>query len=230
MECGFFVCWWMEEEVRQALGERPFCRGMPNIGGKGGLRSQLCSIFANLESANNKMLEDMKLLSEREAATEEAFNKDGAAKAAAVGAIFKTLEEQAKEAMFKSEVGVDIVFDVEAEGGLEHWAGQVLEAHLLFPAHEADVRRVQAKGTEVCASCHFSSGCYKCWWPKTCRYWRNKEMRGSLMEGYAPAAKAAAAAKGKAKAKAKAKLAAGAAGTPRLAAGGPPLQAFPPRP
>ena len=170
------------------------------------------------------MLEDMKFLADADAAREAAFNAKAAGDAAALGAIFKTLEQQATEAMFKSEVGVAIEFDVEAEGGLEHWAAQILENHLLFEDHEADVKRVQAKGTTICSSCRFSGGCFKCWWPKTARYWRNKETRGKLMEGYAPAAKAAAKAKAAGKpAAAKAKPA---AAKPKMAAGGPCVQAI----
>ena len=95
---------------------------------------------------------------------------------------------QAKEAMSKNDKGIELEFDVEAEGGLEHWAGLLLEHHLLFPDHEADCLRVQANGAGICSSCEFSAGCYRCYWPKTARYWRNKEMRGKLMEGYMPAA------------------------------------------
>ena len=184
-------------------------------------------------ACKQKMLEDQQYLEDQEAAREAAFNKKAADDAAAaVGAIFKTLEQQATEAMFKNEVGVAIEFDVDAEGGLEHWAAQLLENHLLFEDHEADVKRVQAKGTTICSSCKFSGGCYKCWWPKTARYWRNKETRGKLMEGYAPAAKAAAKAKaaaGKApagKAKAVAGKAKAPAGKPTMAGGGPCQQAF----
>ena len=55
LECGLYVCWWMEEEVRRALGERPFWRGMPRILGKGGMRSQVCSIFENLLQVNKNV-------------------------------------------------------------------------------------------------------------------------------------------------------------------------------
>ena len=85
------------------------------------------------------------------------------------------------------------------DGGLEAWAENVM--HLLFPAHRADVERVKAKGTSVCSSCSWSSGCHRCYWPKTCRYWRNKEAEGAFMEGYTGGAKARAKATGKMKAK-----------------------------
>ena len=65
LECGFYACWFMEEEIRRAHGERPFRRGVPQILGKGGERERLCSIFHTLEAANRKMLEDQKLMDMR---------------------------------------------------------------------------------------------------------------------------------------------------------------------
>ena len=234
LECGFYVCWWMEAELRVARGERPFLRGLPQIGGHDGVRARLCSIFNNLEPSHKKMLEELQIAADADKAVEEAFNKEALEKAAATGAICKSLEEQATEAMFKNQPGIGLFFDVDAHGGLEHWAQQMLDSHLLLPAHEADALRVKAKGTFVCSSCHFSGGCYKCWWVKTVRYWRRKETRGELMEGYTAQAKAMA--KGKAAAAGKpkgaaAKPKAGAAkakadaGLPKLAAGGPLEQA-----
>ena len=176
LECGFFTCWWMEEEVRRACGERPFCRGYPKILGPGGQRELLCSVFETLEKANQKMQDEQKMLADADAAAEKAFNDKAAADAASLGVAFKTLEQQATEAMLKKDVGVPIVFDVEKEGGLEFWAEQMLEQHLLFAAHEADALRVKDKGAGVCSSCRFSAGCFRCFWPKTVRYWKNKQI------------------------------------------------------
>ena len=45
------------------------------------------------------MLHDIQYLAAQEAAAEEAFNKKAAETAAAAGAVFKTLEDQAKAAI-----------------------------------------------------------------------------------------------------------------------------------
>ena len=31
LECGFFVCHWLEQSIREELGEGPFAIGLPNI-------------------------------------------------------------------------------------------------------------------------------------------------------------------------------------------------------
>ena len=116
--------------------------------------------------------------------------------------------------MFGGITGVDIVFDVESEGGLEVWAENMLKhGCIVVEEHVKDCERVRAADKGVCSHCNYSAGCTRCWWPKTVRYWRNKETREEVMEGYSPAAKAAA--KGKAKA----------LGLPVPAAGGPAAKA-----
>ena len=92
---------------------------------------------------------------------------------------------------------------------MEHWAQNMMDKGLLFESHLKDCQRVKFLNKGACSNCNYHAGCYRCYWPKTVRYWRNKECREALMEGYTPAAKAAA--KGKAKA----------AGLPVPAAGGP---------
>ena len=32
LECGFFVCHWIEQSIRQELDEGPFAIGLPNVG------------------------------------------------------------------------------------------------------------------------------------------------------------------------------------------------------
>ena len=96
---------------------------------------------------------------------------------------------------------------------MEHWAQNMMESGMLFESHLKDCQRVKASDKGVCSHCNYHAGCYRCYWPKTVRYWRNQECRAALMEGYTPAAKAAA--KGKAKA----------AGLPVPAAGGPAAKA-----
>ena len=126
------------------------------------------------------------------------------------GKELQTLEELAAKRLHEGEHGLPIEFDVlGAEGGLEHWAHNMMESGMLFESHLKDSQRVKFLNRNACSNCNYHAGCYRCYWPKTVRYWRNKEMRAKLMEGYTPAAKAAA--KGKAKA----------AGLPVPAAGGP---------
>ena len=197
-ECGFYVAWWMEEELRRACGEGWCARGYPTILGNAGVRTAMCSLFKSLEPVHQKILADMTALQKKEKAGEDLYNEAAAKKAKETGEELQTLEAAATAAVLKADFPVGFVFDIEAEGGLEHWAEQMLEHKLLFEEHMKDCLRVKARGAGICSSCHYSSGCYRCYWPKTVRYWRNKECRNELMEGYT--AKAKAAAKGKAKA------------------------------
>jgi len=213
MECGFFVCRWMEEECRHLLGEGWFSRGW--------LRPEQTRQL--LENLFQNMLTTAKIFQERLANValgEENVEKEHDAAAAAakaageIGEITLSLKEKANADLTKGDTGVPIVFDVEEEGGLEHWAEQVLDAGLLMDAHREAVLKVKATGAGVCASCRWTSGCHRCHWAKAVRYWRNKEMRGKHLEGYGAAAKAKAdkgpgGAKAAGKGKAKAKAAAG---------------------
>ena len=227
LQCGFFVGWWQEEEIRHCRGEGWCSRGYPKILGAGGTRETLHAWMKALQPVATQMVKDVKLLKETE--EKEHADYDAAVKAAtaAAGEVAKSLEAKAIEALQRGERGVDMVFDVDAEGGLEAWADAMLESKLLMEDHDADCRRVKEFGLGVCSSCQWTVGCRRCYWPKTVRYWRFKEMRGELLEGYAPLAKAMAKGKGrgggvakakpaaKAKAEAKAKAAAKPAAKPK---------------
>ena len=209
--CGFYVAWWLEDEIRAASGEGFFVNKYP---AEAGIRDKMCRLFQSLESAHKKMLKDLKAEKEERDLAEKLFNEAAAKRAEETGKELETLQELATKKMQEGEFGVPIVFDVEGEeGGLEAWAASMMEHKMLFPKHLKICERVKAADRGVCSHCHFSAGCPRCYWPKTVRYWRSKECREKLMEGYTPAAKAAA--KGRAKA----------AGLPVPAAGGPEAKA-----
>ena len=77
------------------------------------------------------------------------------------------------------------------QGGLEAWAAQVREQHLLMEVHENGARRVKENGADVC-SCRWYGGCYKCYWPKTVLFWRNAAKRASCAKAIAAASAKAA--------------------------------------
>ena len=127
------------------------------------------------------------------------YNQDAAKKAEETGAIMETLEDAAKKRMFEGEFGAGIKHDVEpGDDALEAWAELMMQHAQLFEAHMKDVERVRLADKGVCSQCRFSTGCRKCWWPKTVRYWRRIECRDRHWEGYSPGAKAAAMGKAKA--------------------------------
>ena len=196
VDCGFYACWWMEDEIRAACNEGYFVNKYP---AEMPVRAKMCSLFQSLKKSNDDMLKNMQLQQDNEDIAEAAYNEHAGKEAEETGTIMQNLEEAAKKRMFAGEHGVAVVFDVEPEDdALEAWAQCMLDQHLLFEAHEEQCLKVKAAGKGVCSHCGFRAGCYRCWWPKTVRYWRSKECRDELMEGYTPQAKAAA--KGKAKA------------------------------
>ncbi len=221
LQCGFFVGWWLEEECRYMLGEGWCSRGWPDALQ---VRGATGRFMANLLPAAEKMQHDLELIEGLEAEAAKAHDQAAAeAKAGGVlGDAAKTLQEKALADLAACEQGAPVEIHLEDPGALEPWAEEMMA--LLLPAHRADVLRVKATGLGVCGSCRWRSGCRSCSWPKTVRYWRNKEVRGKFLEAYMPAAKASAkaaalpaAAKPKPKAKGKAK--AKAAG--KMLGGGP---------
>ena len=163
-QCGFFVCWWMEEEMRQQLGEGWCSRGRIRALD---LRRQLERMLINLKPAAKRMLQ----LAEKASEPEEP--KVAEAPPAEHSAL-SALADHAAADLSAGDPDAGMPLPVE-DDDLEAWAEHVM--YLLLPAHRADVERVKAKGTRVCSKCCWSSGCYSCWWPKTCRYWRNKEAK-----------------------------------------------------
>ena len=206
VDCGFYVAWWMEDEIRAAAGEGYFVNKYP---AEMPVRVKMCSLFNALQKANDDMLKDLQLQQDLEDIADFEYNQYAAKKAEETGAIMETLEDAAKKRMFEGEYGAGIKHDVEpGDDALEAWAEQMMQQAQLFEAHMKDVERVRLADKGVCSQCRFSAGCRKCWWPKTVRYWRRKETRDEHWEGYNPGAKAAAMGKAKAAAKAKGKAAA----------------------
>jgi len=233
MECGFFVCHYMEAECRAMLGEGRCSNGWPK---PLEVRRALEKFMGNMLPAAMKMEAEVKLLEEDEDAAVEAHDKAAAAAAAAgaVGDCLKTLAQKAAAAMNAGMVGAPEVFDVEEEGGLEVWAERMLAEDLLMQSHKDICLHLKDAGLGVCSSCKWRFGCHRCSWAHAVRYWRFKEVRGELLEGYAPAAKAKAKAKAKGKgrgaepkhaaAKAPGKGRGRGRGKMKMPGGGPPLE------
>jgi hypothetical protein len=196
LQCGFFVLWWCEEEWRERLGQGRWRRAWPNVGQ---VKDRMLKLFLNLEPAAKRLQTQLKELQEAEekagAASESAAGKAAAEAAAAVKAAAGAM-------LHAGEKGEAVDLKIEPVGNdVEHWAEQVME--LMLPAHVADVKRVRSEGAGICSSCRWSSGCHRCLWWKTVRYWRNKECKGAFMEGYSETTKAAVKSKAKAKSKMK---------------------------
>ena len=197
----------LEDEMRAAAGEGRFGSGYPDVQR---VRVKMHTLFKGLKVANSDLVQGRQEQEKAEQEAEDRFNEAAANEAKKSGKELQTLEELAAKRLHEGEHGLPIEFDVlGAEGGLEHWAHNMMESGMLFESHLKECQRVKFLNRNACSNCNYHAGCYRCYWPKTVRYWRNKEMRAKLMEGYTPAAKAAA--KGKAKA----------AGLPVPAAGGP---------
>ena len=185
LECGFFVGWWMEEEVRQLMGEGRWRRGW--VIAKEA-RVQMLKIMNNCVPAANKMQAELLKLADMEGKEIAYMNEQQAIKdsLAVVAALEKKSSEGAKvdlAAGFKGE-GLEVAIHV-GEQTVEAWAEEVW--NLLLPSHQEDVKRVKDTGIGICSKCRWNSGCASCLWWKTVRYWRMKETKGKHMEAYGEA-------------------------------------------
>ena len=123
LECGLYVAWWMEEEVREKLGEGKWPRGRPDISN---LREKMWKAFLNLEPACLKMHMRNEDLNDAEGAAIN--NHDEAAKlathAGVVGDAAKTLAHKAMEDMSAGKKGDLLDVEVAPSTYLdkEHWA------------------------------------------------------------------------------------------------------------
>ena len=203
MQCGFYVSFCIEEELRERIGEGRWPTGPPNIAD---IRSKLWKFLENLEPTCKKVHLRMKDLMEQEQAAIAKHDADAAA-AKAAGAVDESSKALAKLAMESMETGMKgelVDVEIAAEGDLETWAEQMKP--FLLEAHQKDVERVKKTGLGVCSTCRWTSGCRHCSWVKTVRYWRRKETLDKHLEGYSEAYKSAVATMDKAKPKAKAKV------------------------
>ena len=203
LQCGFFVAFWCEEEMREKSGEGRWPSGPPSIVG---VRRKMEKFLLNLEPVCMRVHQRMTNLDKAEEEAVKAHD-EAAAVAKATGAMdesSKTLAMKAAESMQAGKKGEAVDVEIPADDDLEAWAIGMQE--LLLEAHQKDVEKVKATGIGSCAKCRWSaSGCAKCDWVKAVRYWRRQETKSKHLEGYSDGFKASVKAKAKAKGKAKAK-------------------------
>ena len=98
LECGFFVCHWVEESCREELKEGPFAIGLPNVG----------RVFERLQSCSNNIIKNKGWAAIHEAKATKAKDilekkKDQKAKALAEVVKSKEFQEEvAKDARMKA--------------------------------------------------------------------------------------------------------------------------------
>ena len=189
VSCGYYVCWFLEEELRRSLGECPFHRGYPDADAQ---IKRLVTVTQNLLPVEKKM--QMALGSklwkadkgeEKSAAAPAASSGDSIS--AAVADLSATLQKVQDPSDFP---GVDMPFPLEQyDGDLECWARDVQT--VLTEEHQGECRKVQLQhAVPGCSKC--TSSCADCYWPKTVRYWRRVETKGRFadVEGYSRMMKA----------------------------------------
>ena len=181
LQCGFYVSFWIEEELRERRGEGRWPSGPPNIVD---IRAKLLKFLENLEPTCRKVHLRMKDLMEQEQAAIAKHDAaaDAAKAAGAADESSKALAELAMESMQAGTKGGIVDVEIAAEGDLETWAEQMKP--FLLDAHQKDVERVKETGLGVCSTCRWTSGCRHCSWVKTVRYWRRKETLGKHLECY----------------------------------------------
>ena len=186
LQCGYFVAWWLEEEVRELQGQGRWCRGWPNAMQT---RQSMQKVMANAVPASMKMQNDLqRLIDDEETEIKKLFE------AGILKAKFASIAKMEKElcgvassdlgAGFKGEA-TDVPMHMVEDQSLEDWAESIWP--LLLPAHKAKVKQVKETGIGICSKCRWESGCSECCWWKTVRYFRMKETRGKFMEAYGEA-------------------------------------------
>ena len=186
LQCGYFVAWWMEEEVRELQGQGRWCRGWPNAMQT---RQSMQKVMANAVAASMKMQNDLQRLQDEDNNEIKKLFAAGILKAkfASIAEMEKDLCASASSdlaAGFKGEAS-DIAMHMMQDQTMEAWAESI--SPLLLPAHQAKVQQVKETGIGICSKCRWESGCSECCWWKTVRYFRMKETRGKFMEAYGEA-------------------------------------------
>ena len=189
LACGYYTCWFLEEELRRSLGEAAFSRGYPDADGQ---IKRLLEILKNLLPVEKKLqkAQGSKVWSATED-TQESGTAPAVADAEALAAARAALDSALENRDSADIPGIDMAFPLETyAGNLEEWAKDV--ETILTPEHRADCARVRARVENPgCSSC-MQTSCRKCYWPKTVRYWRRVETGGRFaeVEGYSKHMKA----------------------------------------
>ena len=177
VSCGYFVCWFLEEEMRRSLGECPWSRGSPNVDRQIDRLQALVNNVLPVEKKLQAALKSTKSIAETPL------------EPAAKTPLDTALEDVAAIVLEKKDVGdvpgMDKPFPIaDYDGDMEAWATDVVA--LLSDDHQKLVKKVREQvGKEGCKACSYQT-CKRCWWPKTVRYWRTAETgaKHAAVEGY----------------------------------------------
>jgi hypothetical protein len=110
LECGFFVCWWLEEECRAMMGEGWCSRGWPQ---PMEVRRCMERFLHNLQATAERMARDRDFLEKVEEEAVKAHDEAAAAAkaAGAVGDLAKSLQEKAIADLLQGEHVVPVVVE-----------------------------------------------------------------------------------------------------------------------
>ena len=176
MQCGYFVCHWLENVARQVRWEGPWSLGRCHVGTVRQKMMKLMEHLLPVEKKLQKSLEDIKNKPKPKSSSGGAASSSGGS-------------TPAPACVAAAMVGVDMPVPLSDFGGdVEAWAQSVVG--LLTEEHRALCDKVgekELKESKSCARCEYSEeGCSSCCFWKAVRYWRNIEVQGKLCEAYAP--------------------------------------------
>ena len=177
VSCGYFVCWFLEEEMRRSLGECQWSRGSPNVDRQIERLQALVNNVLPVEKKLQAALKSTKSIAETPL------------EPAAKTPLDTALEDVAAIVLEKKDVGdvpgMDKPFPIADYGGdMEAWATDVVA--LLSDDHQKLVKKVRERvGDKGCKGCSYQT-CKRCWWPMTVRYCRMAETgaKFAAVEGY----------------------------------------------
>ena len=197
VSCGYYVCWFVEEELRRSLGDAPFSRGFPNVDGQIARLEALVKNVLPVEKKLQIALKSTAWIAETRRKrwpwgvkpSLEIADKSPSLEIAAKTTLEAAMEDLAATVLEKKDLGdvpgVDVAFPIAAYGGdVAAWATDVVA--VLSEEHQKLVEKVREKDLKMgCLACRYTS-CVRCWWPKTVRYWRRVETgsKHAHVEGY----------------------------------------------
>ena len=157
--CGYWVVWYSEEEMRNAVGLHFGSRGWPSADQLQDLRKKFVKLQEGMKTELEKCKKDVKL------------NKEKALKAAAKAASKKC-------AAAKSAAALADAASAAAPEALEKTSPAPKKVHFEDLSEESreQVLKVKEKGWGTCGKCRWSAGgCLACNWEKTLEYWLKVE-------------------------------------------------------
>jgi hypothetical protein len=172
LQCGLFVIWYVEEEIRHFQGQGWASQGWPSAEK---VTARLKQLLRQVEAEERLMRDAIKAQADLPPLPPPAGPPP------VIQEHLEALAATAKESMDKGQADVGGPVPVE-DDDLEAWAAGMVE--WLTPGHQEICRKVQLTGIGICAKCRWKSGCYNCSFAKAVRYWRDQEAHGEFGEGY----------------------------------------------